>query len=77
MDDQEAKTVIEVLKSGHDNPNPINGGVTKAVAIITGVAALVLMVRGQIVPQSQRIDSIENRLERIEQRRIAPHHVMA
>ena len=69
MDEPETAKVIEVIRSGNGgNGTALNGSVTKAVAILTGVAALVLMVRGYVEPLGQRQDGIEDRLERIEQR---------
>ena len=69
VDEQEAEKVIEVIQGGHSkNGKNDTSGIVKAVAIITGVSALVLMVSGQISPLRQRQDAIENRLERIESR---------
>ena len=70
MDEHETANVIEVLRNGNGGrKTDTNGnGTSKAIAIITGVSALVALVYSQIAPLQQRLDANEARMQRVDER---------
>ena len=68
-EDRDIAKIVEVIRNGGNrNGSSFNGSIFKTLSAVAILATLVFMARGEIKPLGERINGVENRMQRIEQR---------